>query len=108
MVGARAAEAGDMPAALWRVGIEDPRDRTRIAEVVELSHGGVATSGTAARGAHLYDPGTQTFVGRTGSVTVVGPNLMWAEVWATALFVAPASLARRFSRVADGYRMISL
>jgi len=108
VVGGTAAEAGDRPAALWRVGIEDPRDRSRIAEVVELCHGGVATSGTAARGAHLYDPGTQTFVERTGSVTVVGPNLMWADVWATALFVGPASLPRRFSRVADGYRMISL
>ena len=108
VVGATAAEAGDSPAELWRVGIEDPLDRSRIAEVVELSHGGVATSGTAARGAHLYDPGTQTFVGRTGSVSVVGPNLMWADVWATALFVGPASLPRRFSRVAEGYRMISL
>ena len=108
VVGATAAAAVDRSAALWRVGIEDPRDRSRIAEVVELSHGGVATSGTAARGAHLYDPGTRTFVERTGSVTVVGPKLMWADVWATALFVGPDSLPRRFSRVADGYRMISL
>ena len=108
VVGGRAAEAGDRAAALWRVGIEDPRDRSRIAEVVELCHGGVATSGTAARGAHLYDPGTQTVVARTGSVTVVGPNLMWADVWATALFVGPASLTRRFGRLDDGYRMISL
>jgi len=36
VVGGRAAEAGDRPAALWRVGIEDLRDRSRIAEVVEL------------------------------------------------------------------------
>jgi FAD:protein FMN transferase len=96
------------PGATWRVGIEDPRDRARIAEVVELQHGGVATSGTAARGAHLYDPATARFVDRDGSVTVVGPSLMWADVWATALFVGPASLSRRFSEVAAGYRMISL
>ena len=108
VVGGRAAEGGERPAALWRVGIEDPRDRSRIAEVVELHQGAVATSGTAARGAHLYDPVTRTFVQRKGSVTVVGPNLMWADVWATALFVGPASLPRRFSQVADGYRMISL
>jgi thiamine biosynthesis lipoprotein len=68
----------------------------------------VATSGTAARGAHLYDPATGTFVDRSGSVTVIGPTLMWADVWATALFVGPASLPRRFSQVADGYRMVSL
>jgi FAD:protein FMN transferase len=108
VVGGSAPGTGDLPAAPWRVGIEDPRDRSRIAEVVELCRGGVATSGTAARGAHLYDPGTQTFVERTGSVTVVGPGLMWADVWATALFVGPPSLPRRFSQVAHGYRMISL
>jgi thiamine biosynthesis lipoprotein len=75
---------------------------------VELCHGGVATSGTAARGAHLYDPATGSFVQRTGSVTVVGPSLMWADVWATALFVGPASLSGPFSQVAAGYRVIHL
>jgi len=96
------------PGAVWRVGIEDPRDRSRVAQVVELRHGGVATSGTAARGAHLYDPNAQTFVDRGGSVTVVGPSLMWADVWATALYVGPKSLMLRFSEVALGYRAISL
>ena len=98
--------AGDGPGAPRRVGIEDPRDRSRIAEVVDLHHGGVATSRTAARGTHLYDPVTGTFVERAGSVTVVGPTLMWADVWATALFVGPPSLSDLFSDVADGYRVI--
>jgi len=101
-------QSRDGSGALWRVGIEDPRDRTRVAQVVEVHHGGVATSGTAARGAHLYDPNAQTFVDRAGSVTVIGPTLMWADVWATALFVGPTSLMLRFSGVADGYRVISL
>ena len=92
----------------WRVGIEDPRDRTRIAQVVTLAQGGVATSGAAARGAHLYDPVTETFVERPGSVTVVGPSLLWADVWATALFVGPRVLHDRFSAVAGDYRMISV
>ena len=101
-------EAGGGLDAPWRVGIEDPRDRSRIAEVVQLHHGGVATSGTAARGAHLYDPVTGTFVERTGSVTVGGPDLMWADVWATALFVGPASLLGLFASVTEGYRVILL
>ena len=100
--------SGGEPGQAWRVGIEDPRDRSRIAEVVEIHHGGVATSGTAARGAHLYDPATDRFVDREGSVTVVGPSLMWADVWATALFVGPPSLSQHFSEVALGYRAISL
>ena len=105
---AESGEPNGGSGAVWRVGIEDPRDRSRVAQVVELHHGGVATSGTAARGAHLYDPKAQTFVARGGSVTVVGPSLMWADVWATALFVGPTSLLLRFSEVADGYRVISL
>ncbi len=108
VVGGTADEANGGPGSTWRVGIEDPRDRSRIAEVVELHHGGMATSGTAARGAHLYDPAARTFVDRAGSVTVVGPTLMWADVWATALFVGPPSLLRRFSEVAGDYRVISL
>jgi len=108
VVGGTAAQAGDGSGAPWRVGIEDPRERSRIAEVVELHQGGVATSGTAARGAHLYDPVTGAFVERAGSVTVVGPTLMWADVWATALFVGPSSLTDLFSDVADGYRAIHL
>jgi FAD:protein FMN transferase len=106
-----AAGSGASDAGLgvpWRVGIEDPRDRARVAEVVELHRGGVATSGTAARGAHLYDPLARKVVDRAGSVTVVGPSLMWADVWATALFVGPASLMLRFSEVAGGYRVIAL
>jgi len=101
-------DAGDGPGAPWRVGIEDPRDRSRIAEVVVLHEGGVATSGTAARGAHLYDSATGTFVDRSGSVTVVGPTLMWADVWATALFVGPDSLPHLFADAAEGYRSIRL
>jgi FAD:protein FMN transferase len=105
VVGGRDAEDGDRP---WRVGIEDPRDRSRIAEVVELSAGAVATSGTAARGEHLIDPATGRQVSGDGSVSVVGPALMWADVWATALFVGPPELATRLPLEQPGYRVIRL
>ena len=108
VVGGALGETEGELGQVWRVGVEDPRDRSRIAEVVEIHSGGVATSGTAARGAHLYDPATGGYVDRQGSVTVVGPSLMWADVWATALFVGPPSLSQRFAEVAIGYRAISL
>jgi FAD:protein FMN transferase len=75
----------DTPA--WSVGIEDPRERSRLLATLELRAGGVATSGTAARGAHVLDPGTGE-AGGNGllSVTVVGPALLWADVYATAGF----------------------
>lgn len=72
----------------WRLGIEDPADRTRLLATVPLRTGGMATSGTAARGAHILDPRSGLPVARPGSVTVIGPDLTWADVHATAAFAA--------------------
>ncbi|MCU1675720.1 MAG: hypothetical protein JWM93_478, partial [Frankiales bacterium] len=80
--------AGDVAARAagepWRVGIEAPGDPTRLLDVVELAHGGVATSGTARRGTHLVDPRTGAAAEALVSATLVGPSLMWADVYATA------------------------
>ncbi len=92
----------------WRVGVEDPRDRTRIATTVSLTEGAVATSGTAARGAHLYDPATGDQVSRSGSVTVTGPTLVWADIWATALFVGSAATREAFEQRATDYTATDL
>lgn len=104
LVGAHA----DLPvtgpdAIVWRVGVEDPLDRRRIAHTLSLARGAVATSGTAARGAHLYDPASGKMVGRPGSVTVTGPTLLWADIWATALFVGSADTRHAFEQGAPGY-----
>jgi thiamine biosynthesis lipoprotein len=92
----------------WRVGIEDPRDRRRIASTLTLARGAVATSGTAARGAHLYDPFTGEAVGRSGSVTVTGPTLLWADIWATALFVGSDVTREAFAASATDYLSTAL
>ena len=54
---------------------------------LEMRTGAVATSGTAARGQHIIDPGTGAAAVRLLSATVVGPELTWADVYATAAFV---------------------
>ncbi|MET1060501.1 MAG: FAD:protein FMN transferase [Nocardioides sp.] len=95
-------------AITWRIGIEDPRDPTRTADVVALTRGAVATSGTAARGAHLYDPAGRRMVGRPGSTTVHGPSLLWADIWATALFVGGESAGAAFTSRAPAYTRIEL
>lgn len=71
----------------WVVGVEDPADRSRLVATVRLRTGAVATSGTAARGAHVQDPRTGAPVTHLASATVVGPSLTWADVDATALLV---------------------
>lgn len=61
--------------ASFQVGIEDPRDRSQLVAVVPLESGGLATSGTAARGDHLYDPRTGTAATGLASLTVVAASL---------------------------------
>ncbi len=82
----------------WRIGIEDPELDDDPLAVIEIERGAVVTSSTAVRrwtapgGAtvhHLIDPAT----GEPGgdglqSVTLVGSDPAWAEVWSKALFLA--------------------
>lgn len=71
----------------WVVAVEDPRDRSRTLRSFRLRTGAVATSGTAARGDHIVDPATGAAATGLLSATIVGPNLTWADVYATAAFV---------------------
>ncbi len=80
------ARVGVTAAPPWRVAVEDPVDRTAFLAILELRTGGVATSGTAARGPHIVDPHTGAHPGDLLAVTVTGPTLLWADVFATAAF----------------------
>jgi thiamine biosynthesis lipoprotein len=70
----------------WRVGIRHPRRPDRLAGVVEVGDGAVATSGAYERGAHVIDPHTSRPPRGVLSVTVVGPRLATADAYATAAF----------------------
>lgn len=89
---------GDLPAPLWRVGIQHPERRDRIAAVVMGDDLGVATSGAYARGEHVVDPHTGRPPAGVLSVTVTGPDLATADAYATAAFAmgltGPAWTAR--------------
>lgn len=71
----------------WVIGIEDPFDRTQVLATVPVRDGAVATSGLAARGAHIVDPRRREPAVEVAAATVVGPSLTWADVFATALVV---------------------
>ncbi|WP_307835867.1 FAD:protein FMN transferase [Phycicoccus sonneratiae] len=103
--------AGRGPSAtapVWRIGLEDPTRSGRVADVVTLRRGAVATSGAAARGGHVLDPRTGRPVTRPGSTTVVGPDLQWADVWATAAWVDPERVAAMLSERDPEYRLVVL
>jgi thiamine biosynthesis lipoprotein len=70
----------------WRVGVQHPLERDRVATVLAVTDGAVATSGAYERGAHIVDPHTGAPPGGVLSVTVVGPDLGTADAYATAAF----------------------
>jgi thiamine biosynthesis lipoprotein len=70
----------------WQIGIEDPHDPSRVLARVPVRHGAVATSGTAHRGEHLVDARTGLPPRGVASVTVVGADLTWADLDATAAY----------------------
>ncbi len=80
---------GDMviksPGCPWRIGIEHPADPAALLAVLSAHDLAVATSGNTHRGDHIIDPGTGQAAAGLRQVTVVGPTLTEADVWATAL-----------------------
>ena len=91
----------------FNVGIEDPDDPRRVAAVVPCRSGGVATSGTAARGEHVYNPRSGAAAVGLASVTVIGQSLETADVLATAAFVA-GERALGLVATVEGYQALCI
>ncbi len=71
----------------WRIGIRNPFDFEQIVKVVVPRGRGVATSGSSMRGGHIYDPrASHTAAHDVASITVIGPDILEADRFATAAF----------------------
>jgi thiamine biosynthesis lipoprotein len=82
------------PEQAWRVGIRHPLIADRLAAVLAVRDGSVATSGAYERGEHVRDPFTGLAPSGVLSVTIVGPSLTFADAYATAAFaMGPTGLA---------------
>lgn len=71
----------------WSIGIRNPFKLNEIVKVLYPKGAAVATSGTYIRGEHIYNPHT----GKPAdtdviSLTVVGPRVYEADLYATAAF----------------------
>ncbi len=86
--------AGNKGGNAWRIGIRNPFNRNEIVKVLSITDKGIATSGTAIRGQHIYDPHNPPRERPQGSpahtdivsLTVIGPNVYEADRFATAAF----------------------
>ena len=75
----------------WRVGVRHPFIADRLAAVLEVRDGAVATSGAYERGEHIRNPLTGRAPDGLLSVTIVGPSLTLADAYATAAFAMGSS-----------------
>ncbi|MCU1501694.1 MAG: thiamine biosynthesis protein [Ilumatobacteraceae bacterium] len=76
------------PGEPWLVGIRHPDLPDRSAAVVAgADRLAIATSATYERGAHIIDPSTGEPTADLASVTIIGPDLTYADAYATAVFV---------------------
>jgi thiamine biosynthesis lipoprotein len=90
----------------WRVGIRNPFNRVENVKILELTDQGVATSGTAIRGQHIYNPYNPHIpIHDVVSMTVVGPNVYDADRFATAAFAMGIKGIQFIERLAgfEGY-----
>ena len=85
-------------ARAWTVGIAHPHRAGVLLDTLTLTAGAVATSGTAERGEHIWDPVHRRPARGLAAATVAARDIVRADVLATAAVargVGAARLARR-------------
>jgi FAD:protein FMN transferase len=70
----------------WSVGIRHPVKKDKLVKVLHLTDRGIATSGNYIRGNHIYNPHSPKSANQIVSLTVIGPNIYLADIYATACF----------------------
>jgi thiamine biosynthesis lipoprotein len=96
-----------VPELRWRVGIQHPTVKDKVAAVVEANELAVATSGAYERGQHVLDPHTGRPPSGVLSVTITGPDLATADAYATAAFAMGEAGPRWSARLA-GYEAMTI
>jgi thiamine biosynthesis lipoprotein len=97
-----------VPELHWRIGIQHPRERDRVAAVVEASDVAIATSGAYERGDHVVNPHTGRPPAGVLSVTVTGPELATADAYATAAFAMGSDAGPLWTARLRGYEALTI
>ena len=94
------------PGFALRIGISKPitiaDPAAGVLTVVDLNNTdfrAVASSGTAERGEHIWNPKSNSWANELAQVSVVAKDLVTADIWATAIFAAGdqgLSLAQKY------------
>ena len=92
---------------VWQIGIQDPTDKKKILNKLSITNGAVATSGNYERGKHIINPKTKKPADELLSITVVGPDIIRADILATAAF-AMGKKGLSFIKKQKGYKALSV
>jgi thiamine biosynthesis lipoprotein len=92
----------------WRVGIQHPWLRDRVAAVLRVTDAAIATSGRYERGDHVLNPRTGLPAAGLASVTVIGPDLAIADAYATAAVVLGPDVGIRWLTTRVGYEAMAI
>lgn len=91
---------------IWKISIKDPfKDKSQIA-ILAIKNGSIATSGNYERGNHIINPKNPELPSDLVSVSVVGEDIITADVLATALFVMGSKKAKMFINKFSGYEAL--
>ncbi|MDP8229483.1 MAG: FAD:protein FMN transferase [Candidatus Gorgyraea atricola] len=75
---------GSLP---WRIGIRDPKDKSKIIHKLDIKDKAISTSANYERPSHIINPITGNPAKDIGSVTIVAPSAEQADALSTAAFV---------------------
>ena len=70
----------------WQIGVRNPFNRQENVAIVSLDKHAIATSGTAIRGDHIYNPVDEEVPKDVASLTVLAKHIVNADAMATAAF----------------------
>jgi len=83
------------PGVAMRIGISKPitiaspdAGVLTVVDLNETTFRAVASSGTAERGNHIWNPKSNSWADELAQVSVVAKDLVTADIWATAIFAA--------------------
>jgi thiamine biosynthesis lipoprotein len=91
----------------WKIAVQDPTDKNKLLDLLSISNGAAATSGNYERGKHIINPNTGKAADELLSVTVTGPDIVTADVLATAAF-AIGKKGHKLVNSHRGYRALTV
>lgn len=103
--------AGDIAAAsggqkTWHIALQNPFKQRQSLGTISFQNGAIATSGTYERGGHIINPHTGKPANDLVSATIYGPDIITADVFATACIAMGAEKAIDFIEKQTGYEAL--